>query len=446
MDGRRADRRRRGRVVLGALAVSLLLGVGLALAVSLLLGLAAFTTVLLVGLVAPVVHEMDWRGFRAWWRLQTQPVGKGTAVASLNAVWPPVRRTLRPDFVWANYPGVEAHKRAYFPPWVERLLRPVFPTGFMRFDRHWGMILSSLASAEALDESPVTMERLLRELRKQFPNQPPIALAGRLPSIAANFGLTLGPPFTTGDRGTVCSMVGAAREAARLLGKEPDDATLGVVGSKGFIGSRLVTSLSGEFAHIVALDSRYDGRSQGEEGVLYTDRPEDLGDAEAILVFTPKGADMSSVASHVSPGAVVADDSHPEMPTSLRAQMERRGVIVMKATLRDDRIRFVPQIPDFRHDDIPACLVEALVVVERGSEILESQEGFNRAAEELGFRARLAPHLNATQPFASVESTDEQGDHAALARLPRGERVAHQEALPANGWVPSEASPGTTTP
>lgn len=388
------SRNRLGLRVL-VLVAAVLLGAGLAVGVGLFLGLVACLAVLGVGAVAPAVWRIDWREFRVWWRFQTRPLGKGTAVASLSAVWPPLRRLLRPDYVWVTYPGTDAHKRAYFPPWVERLLRPVFPTGVMRFGRYWGVVVSGLASAETLERSPETLQTLLSELRKQFRNNPPIALAGRLPSLAATSGVGLSSPFTNGDRGTVCAMAGAAREAARLLGKQPADATLGVVGSKGFIGSKLVESLSGDFGRVVALDSRYESRSPDQNGVLHTNRSEDLGEAEVIFVLTPKGADMSSLAPHVARGAIVADDTHPEMPAELRAQIEVQGATVLKATLGDERFRFVPPIPDFRRDDIPGCILEALVIVQRGPEVLESQETFDRAAEELGFRARLAPHLTA---------------------------------------------------
>jgi hypothetical protein len=355
------------------------------------IGIAILLLLLAVAAGAPAVARANWGDFFRWWRLQTRPVGKGTAVASANAAWPALRRALHPDYVWVTYPGTDEHKRAYFPPWVERVLRPVFPTGVMRFGRYWGMVVSSLATAESLEGSPEQMRGLLEELKGQFPGVP-VALAGRLPSIAASTGVGLEPPFTHGDRGTVCAMIGSAREAARVLGHDPGTVTFAVVGSKGFIGSRLVKSLAGEFGGVIALDSRYEERSRGDDGVLYTNRPEDLSEAEALFVLTPKGGDMEVLAPHVSPGAVVADDTHPEMPESLRARLAERGATVLKATLGDERFRFVPPIPGFRADDIPGCILEALVIIQRGERVLETQEAFNRAADELGFRARLAPH------------------------------------------------------
>jgi hypothetical protein len=398
-------RRFRRTVSAATVSVALLAGLVAAALAGLALGVAVALLLALTSPLVPRLAAADWHGFMAWWRLQTHPLGKGTALASLSAIWPGLRHFLRPDYVWVTYPGTEQHKRAYMPPWVERLLRPVFPTGFMRFGAYWGMMVSSLATADSLETSPARLRALLDEIRGQFPGVP-VALAGRLPSIAASTGVGLSPPLTHGDRGTVCAMAAAAREAASLLGREPAKVNIAVVGSKGFIGSRLVSTLSTEFGTVIALDSRYEEISEGEHGVLFTNRPEDLSSADVVFVLTPRGTDMDSLAPHIAPGTIVADDTHPEMPESLRARIEERGATVLKATLGDERFRFVPPIPDFRADDIPGCLLEALVIVQRGTEVLESQDAFNRAAHELDFRARLAPHrTRAAPPTRPIAST-----------------------------------------
>ena len=178
------------KVFAATLAAALLAGVVATAVVGLALGVLV---ALLIGSAAPLMPRLigvDWHGFWSWWRLQTQPLGKGTALASINAAWPALRRLLRPDYVWVTYPGTDQHKRAYMPPWVERLLRPVFPTGFMRFGRYWGMIVSSLASADVLESSPVDLRALFDEVEGQFPGVP-VALAGRLPSLAASTGVGL---------------------------------------------------------------------------------------------------------------------------------------------------------------------------------------------------------------------------------------------------------------
>ena len=388
-------RRRRGPSGWLIAAVVVVTGLVLTLATDLAVGLSVVLLLSAAG-VAPRANAVDWPGFWRWWRLQTRPLGKGTMIASVNAIWPPLRRVLRPDYLFVIYPGQERHKRLYFPPWVERTLRPLFPSGVIRFGRYWGMMVSGVATAEDLESSPERMRALLEEAHGQFPGVEVIALGGRLPSIAEKSGVGLAPPFVHGNRGTVCAMVGAARELAHLLGKPPAEVAIGLVGSGGFIGSRLLASLKGEFSRVIALDPRFRGHRSEDESVLYTDRPEDLVEAEAVVVLSARGADTATLVQHLAPGAVLADDTHPEIPLAIRAAMEQRGATVLKATMADERIRILPRIPNFRADDIPGCLLEALVVVERGSEVLETQEGFNEAAAELGFRARLAPYLNPT--------------------------------------------------
>lgn len=388
-------RRRQGPPGLVIAVVIAVTGLVLALTVSLIVALCAALLLSAAG-VAPRARDVDWPGFWRWWRLQTRPMGKGTAIASVNVVWPSLRRLLRPDYLFVTYPGTERHKRLYFPPWVERTLRPVFPSGVIRFGRYWGLIVSGVATAETLESSPERMRALLEETRGQFPGIEVIALAGRLPGVAEKTGVGLEPPFIHGNRGTVCAMVGAARELARLLDKPPSEVTVGLVGSGGYIGSRLLASLRGDFSRVIALDSRFEGDPIDDAGVRYTDRPEDLAEAAAVVVLTARGTDTAAMAQHLAAGSVVADDTHPEIPVPIRTAMEHRGATVLKAAMADDRIRILPRIPTFRADDIPGCLLEALVVVQRGSEVLETQEGFNEAAAELGFKARLAPHLNPT--------------------------------------------------
>jgi predicted amino acid dehydrogenase len=307
-----------------------------------------------------------------------------------------LRRVLSPDYLFVTYPGKEAHKRLYFPPWVEKTLRAVFPSGVIRFGKYWVLIVSGVATAETLESSPDRLRALLAETRGQFPGIEVIALAGRLSGVAEKTGVGLERPFIHGDLGTVCAMVGAADELARLAGKPTEETTIALVGSGGFIGSRLVASLAERFRQVIAIDPRFGEPSENGNGVVYTDRPEDVAEAETVLILTARGSDTNTLTRYLRPGTFVADDTHPEIAAPLRASMEERGATVLKAAVADDRIRIVPRIPTFRADDVPGCLLEALVVVQRGSEVLESQAAFNRAAEELGFRARLAPHLPVT--------------------------------------------------
>ena len=410
---------RRGRRVAAVLLAALAVGVALAVALGLLIGIAAVVVVLSAAQLVPRARRVDWRGFWSWWTLQTRPLGRGMAVASASAAWPPVRRLLKPDYVFVVYPGTEAHKRHYFPPVIERTLRPVFPIGAIRFGEYWGLTVSGLASDEKLESAPERLEAFLSEVHGQFGDVQAIALGGRLPCLAARSGVELQPPFTQGDRGTVWAMLRAVRKLAGMLGKPTEEVTLALLGGAGFIGSRLVENLRTRYNRIIAIDPRYAEASREAGNVVYTARPEEVAEAEAVMVLTARGSDTASIAHHLTPGTVVADDTHPEMPATIRAAMEARGATVLKATVADDRMRFVPPLPGFRSDDIPGCLLEALVVVQRGREILGSQDEFNRAGDELGFRARLTPHLRRRE---QVPEAIEESEAEVLARPAMAER------------------------
>jgi hypothetical protein len=318
--------------------------------------------------------------------------GMGAAFATMNAGHGFIRRLLRPQYLWVAYPGTERDKRHYFPKWVERLVRPLYSTGLMRFGRYWGLMVAGKATAESLDDSPERLRALLDEARGAYPGVQVIALAGRLPSLAMKAGIPLETPFTQGDKGTLCTMVMTAREQASLLGKSPGETAIAVVGGAGFVGRRLTDELGQEFRSVICLDPRLTERRE-TENILYTSEPEDIASAEAVLVLTSRGEQAESIIPFLAPGTVVADDTHPEIPGSVRREMESTGALVFKATMGDTRFRIMPRVPFFRADDIPGCVLEALVVLRHGREVLASQAAFNHAARTLGFKARLARHI-----------------------------------------------------
>ena len=327
-------------------------------------------------------------------RAPRRAIGIATALALLNLAWRPLRRVLKPDYVFVVYPGSELDKRRYCPAWLERLLGPVVPSGISHFGRYWGLMVSGHATIESLESSPERFQAILDDTTREFPDVEVIALAGRLPSIAHRTGVEIADPFTQGSRGTLCAMVAASRELARLRGLEPADMTIAVIGGAGFIGSQLVGELAYEFGAVVALDSRYAGAQRREGRILFTDRVEQIAAADAVLVLTARGDDASAIVPFLAPGTVLADDTHPEIPAPLRRQIAARGATTLKVTMSGDRFRTRPRVPMLRSDDIPGCLLEALVVLERGGSVLWSQATFDRAAYELGFRVRLAPHVD----------------------------------------------------
>jgi hypothetical protein len=321
-------------------------------------------------------------------------VRMGLAFTALNAGWRLLHRWVVPAYVFVVYPGTERDKRLYVPGWAERYLRPLSTSGVIRYRGRWGLMVSGLATAELLERRPQAIEALLAEARREFPRVQVIALAGRLPSIAARAGVDLGRPFTRGDRGTLSAMLGAARELARRTGRPSRELTIAVPGGGGFIGMRLALELGAEFGRVIALDPHYGGERRRHGNIVFTDRPDEVTGADVVIVLTRRGEEVSGLVPFLAPGTLVADDTHPEIPAPIRREVERRGALVLKASVCDERFHITPRIPMFRPDDIPGCLLEALVVLDRGRAVLRSQVDFDRAAEEIGFRTRLAPHLD----------------------------------------------------
>jgi predicted amino acid dehydrogenase len=314
--------------------------------------------------------------------------------AALNVGWRLLHRWIVPAYVFVVYPGTERDKRLYVPAWAERFLRPLSPSGIIHYRGRWGLMVSGLATAELLERRPEAIEALLSEARREFPLVEVIALAGRLPSIAARAGVDLGQPFTRGDRGTLSAMLAAARELARRTGRPSEELTIAVPGGGGFVGMRLALELGPEFGRVVAVDPRYRGERRRHGNIVFTDSARELTGADVVIVLTRRGEEMGEIAPFLSPGTLVADDTHPEMPPEVRRAVERRGAELLKASVYDERFHITPRIPMFRCDDIPGCLLEALVVLDRGRSVLRSQLDFDRAAQEIGFRVRLAPHID----------------------------------------------------
>jgi hypothetical protein len=343
------------------------------------------------GVRSPVVRSKPGPRARRLWSV----AGVGAAFATLNVAGGFIRHLLRPQYLWLAYPGSEREKRLYFPERIERLVRPLYSTGLMRFGRYWGLMVAGKATAESLDGSPEQLRELLDSARDAYPGVQVIALAGRLPSLALKAGIALEPPFTPGDKGTLCTMVMTAREQARLLGRAPAELTVAVVGAAGFIGRGLADELSEEFERVICLDPRYIDERREQTNVLYTGEPGDIAAAQAVVVLTSRGDQAASVTPFLAPGTLVADDTHPEMPHGVRLGMQDAGAVVLKATMGDARFRIMPRVPLFRSGDIPGCVLEALVILEHGREVLASQATFNDSASALGFGVRLAPHLSA---------------------------------------------------
>lgn len=305
--------------------------------------------------------------------------------------WPLFRKALRPDIVFLVY-GTREDKDSYWPRLLEKYFRPVFPIGIIRRGKHWGFIAATPLPVKELLGHKENLRWLLSDAQSEFPSAKVFALAGQLPGFCYRAEVPLALPFVVGVRGTVFAMVSAARRLAEKAGKPAQEISFAVLGAGGTIGVPLIETLRQEFGSVIAFDPRYKNSSGLDGNVEHTFDPLVLRKADAALVLTAKGDDVKPYVSYFREGSQVADDTHPCMSPGLVLQLRDRGVHIWKATNKDLMLRMFPRLPNFRNDDTPGCLLEAVVCLLAGVEVLQDQEDFNRAAADLGFQARLASH------------------------------------------------------
>ncbi len=320
------------------------------------------------------------------------------ALVALEFLWKWVIRFFyKPDFIFLVY-GQERHKRACWSKRTENRIGLLGLIGFVSYCRNRkklrGLILASTISMEEFNADPSLAVTVTAEVRSRFPQVKAIALAGQLPGwLVRSSGNSPQHPLIGGMRGTCFVIRQAVREIV-LWRDYSKQLCVAVAGGAGHTGSEVVRVLAEDYGRVIAFDSRFGSKIVEEEAgnVVYTAFHSRLGEANAVVLLTAKGDDIKEAAHHIKSGTVVADDTHPMMSKQTRKLLADQGALVVKITVADGSVNMWPRLPDFKRDDVPGCLLEALVVTLRGSQVLESQEVFNAAAEELGFKARLEAH------------------------------------------------------
>jgi hypothetical protein len=332
---------------------------------------------------------------RPGWKIGLWNKSRQIALILLEFLWKWVIRFFyKPDFIFLVY-GQERHKRACWSKSRERKIGLFGLIGFISYYRNGkklrGLTLASTVSMEDFNENTSLAIKVTDEVQQRFPKTQAIALAGQLPGwLVRSSGIPPQQPLIGGMRGTCFAVRQAVREIS-LQFSSAKHLCVAVAGGAGHTGSEVVSVLAQEYGRIIAFDSRFKN-DETDGNVLRTSNPYHLCEAKVVVVLTAKGDDAQLIAAHLNPGAIVADDTHPMMNKRVRKLFIDQKVSVVKITVADGSVNMTPRLPDFKRDDVPGCLLEALVVKLRGPQVLESQEVFNHAAEELGFKSRLESH------------------------------------------------------
>lgn len=297
-----------------------------------------------------------------------------------------------PAFVFATY----GHMRdidAYCHP----RLRPIVPRmcvlSTIRLAGRSGLVVGTQYPEQELEASPARIQDYLNWLRRMFPGAGQIALAGRLPTLALKAGIALAPPFVNGALGTRFLVTQVGQQLLHPPG-QPQQTSLVVLGGAGRIGTLACDDLRHQFSRVIAFDPRHvhEQLTCDERGsLLLTANPERLQDQRLFLALLPRGEALRELLPALPDGALIADDTHPGIPRDLRAALSQRRIRVLKAVLSHRDFGIHPPMPGWKGDQIPGCLVEALVRLQHPRQDFTHKNDFIQAALALGFHGRLVP-------------------------------------------------------
>lgn len=323
-------------------------------------------------------------------------LGRMAAFFCVNLLWPLLKYVVKPQVVFAVY-GTRGDQRAYIPNWFKRICPPIVLVAYIKDKSSRGLMISSVYSEEELASDSKKVTKYIEDMRKVFPTVNRFALVGRLPGFCMKAGIDVAPPLVDGSLGTRFAMYESAVQIADKLEDKTQATSIAVLGGAGRIGSKLIDDLCKSFQKVIAIDPRYIEEQQELKGgstVIYTKRSESLKGTRLVLVLTAKGEDIIPMVEHFEPGTIIADDTHPCIKRATRERLNKQGVDLWKTVVTSTEYGMYPRMPNFRNDNIPGCLLEALVLNARGDQVLESDSIFFEEAKNCGYKTLLIRHPN----------------------------------------------------
>lgn len=328
---------------------------------------------------------------RAWKWLGRQT--RRAAILMVNTpLQPAIIRWVKPGFLFAAY-GTRKEANTYMAPWMKRILPGTIICGLIRANGKTGFMVASTELEDTLYGNGEHMRAYLQDLAERFPAAKRIALVGRLPNFARKAGVHLQKPFVDGAMGTRFMILDAALQMRKLPAYQGLDG-ITVLGGAGRIGDQVCTDLLKEFGEVIAFDPRYANEeiTETESGTLIrTASVVRLRHHRLFIGLTHHGDAVAELLDHLPPGSLIADDTHPCISLHIRRKLAARGIDTLKIVLTHPRFSLQPRMPAWNAQDIPGCLVEALVLLENSDETTKDFQAFSTTARQAGFRGILVP-------------------------------------------------------
>ncbi|MBI2875036.1 MAG: shikimate dehydrogenase, partial [Firmicutes bacterium] len=263
---------------------------------------------------------------------------------------------------------------------------------------------------------------------------------GALTSVVGDAGVTVARnvniAVTTGNSYTVATALEGAREAARLMGTDPADAEVAVVGATGSIGSVCARILAREVRALNLVARQKEKLDElarliaGESGLfprVSTDVSSALTGADIVVTVT-SAVDTVIEPGYLKPGAVVCDVARPR-DVSKKVAEARRDVLVIEGGVVE-----VPGQVEFNFNfGFPrgtsyACMAETMILAmeERyenfslGRDLsLERVEEISTLAKKHGFRLAGFRSFERAVTAEEIQRVQEEAYNKKSARSSR---------------------------
>ncbi|MFL1465019.1 PilZ domain-containing protein [Marinobacter sp. HN1S83] len=340
---------------------------------------------------APTWQRLTARSKRALWR-NSRRFAVFLANTYLRTF---VHALARPHFLFAVY-GNKQQVGSYFTPGMAKRMPPNIVLGFIRNADMRGLLVASQFLEHELQEDPEKVRLYLDQLQRDYPDVQRIALVGRLPNFAMKAGIEINEPLVDGSLGTRYMIWDVARQM-RERPQYSQQTSIVVLGGAGRIGNAVCQDLTGMYDKVIGFDPRYeeDREITTERGtVLQTSSLAYLQDEKLFIGLTHHGDAILELQQHISPGALIADDTHPCISLTARERLRVRQITVEKVVLSHEEFLMWPRMPAWNNRDIPGCLVEALVLLRQPDAGEGDFSAFCQEAEFLGFTGRLISPLD----------------------------------------------------
>ncbi|WP_158222341.1 PilZ domain-containing protein [Tamilnaduibacter salinus] len=338
----------------------------------------------------------------SWQRLTTQAKRglwthcRRLAILLANTGLRPVIHALvRPQFLFAVY-GNRQQVETYFTPRMARFMPSNIVLGFIRQGGARGLLVAPQFLEEELQAESDKVRLFLERLQRDYPNVQRIALVGRLPNFVKKAGLDISGPLVEGSLGTRYMIWDVARQM-RERSQYCQQNSIVVLGGAGRIGNAVCRDLTSLFETVIGLDPRYeeDRHITTDHGtVLQTANLAHLHDEKLYIGLTHHGDAVLDFYTHIPPGALIADDTHPCISLEARERLRQRQIAVEKVVLSHEDFLMWPRMPAWNSRDIPGCLVEALILLRQPAVGEGDFSAFCDEAKFLGFTGHLIRPLD----------------------------------------------------